>query len=381
MNRDRKIQANKRIGIDARMYHYGYGIGRYIQQLIAALEKVGDDNQYYIFLEKKMWDLYQPTNAAFHKVQANFPWYSLQEQMRLPLLVKKYHIDLMHYPHFNVPLISPAPFIVTIHDLTMFTSPHSARIAASTRSRLRYEIMYAAYRFIIRSAVARARHIITVSQTAKKDLVNYLHIPPDRITVVYNGNTRHEIKPIRPADIQDSFYLCVGSSYPHKNVTLVIDAWNELVRQGFRVPLVLCGQEDIFRDRIVAYIRDRGLTGSITHLGMVSEAELSWLYGHAKGLIVPSLQEGFGLPSAEALRYNLPSLTSRLPVFEEILGDCALYFDPHDVHDLTRVILRYDADAHLREQLRTACHARESRYNWDNAAKQTNALYQKFFVP
>lgn len=377
LNHSREV-VPKRIGIDARLYHYGYGIGRYSQQLISALEKIDDNNTYFVFLTKASWDQYQPTNPRFHKVRANVRWYSLAEQIVMPLLMWRYHIDFMHYPHFNVPLLGPLSYIVTIHDLTMLTSPHSSRLAASTRSRMRYEITYAAYRFIINHAIARARHIIAVSQTVKSDIVKHLRINPDRITVIYNGIVQPSVPGEQPAGIQAPFYLAVGSSYPHKNIGRLIDAWGILKKQHFQVPLVLCGQEDVFRNRIMFSIRQHGLENMIIHLGMVPDSQLSWLYGHAKGLIVPSTEEGFGLPAAEALRYGLPSIVSRIPVFTEILDEAALYFDPLDPQDMAKTITYYDGNKTLQKQLRESCLKRATRYDWSQTAQQTYALYQLF---
>lgn len=360
------------------MYHYGYGIGRYIQQIITALESLEDANVYYIFLAKASWDQYRPSNPRFHKILADIPWYSIREQIVMPLLAKKYHIDLMHYPNFNVPLISAVPYIVTIHDLTMLTSPHSARIAASTRSRIRYEVTYAAYRLILHRAVSRARHVITVSQSAKNDIVKYLRINPAKITVIYNGAMKRGRHEKQPAQVDGPFYLSVGSSYPHKNVERLLYVWALLKKEGFQIPLVLCGQEDVFRDRIVLQIHKLGLTQLVVHLGMISDEELSWLYSHTRGLISASFAEGFGLPAVEALGYGVPSIISRLPIFEETLGDCAYYFDPNDAEDMATTILRYDKDEKIHGELREKCLTRAIRYDWSKAALQTHAIYQRY---
>jgi len=375
MSHSREL-SQKKIGIDARLYHSGYGIGRYVQQLISALERIDDANTYYVFLTKAAWDQYQPTNPRFHKVLADVRWYSLAEQIVIPYLSWRYRIDFMHYPHFNVPLVCLRPYIVTIHDLTMLTSPHSSRLAASTRSRMRYELTYAAYRIIIRCAVARARHIIAVSQAVKSDIVKHLRINSDRITVIYNGIVQPSASEEQPAGIQAPFYLAVGSSYPHKNIERLIAAWGILKEKRFQVPLVLCGQEDVFRDRIMFSIRRHGLENMIIHLGMIPDSQLSWLYGHAKGLIVPSLQEGFGLPAVEALYYELPSIVSRIPVFTEILGEAALYFDPFDSKDMAKTIARYNSDEPLQKELQRNCRRRAVRYDWSQTARQTHTLYK-----
>ena len=106
-----------RIGIDARFFgSIGKGLGRYTQKLIENLEKIDNTNQYFVFLKEENFDEYQPKNPNFQKVLANFRWYTFSEQVKFPKLLRKYNLDLVHFPHFNVPILTPAKFVVTIHE-------------------------------------------------------------------------------------------------------------------------------------------------------------------------------------------------------------------------------------------------------------------------
>ena len=95
-----------RIGIDARFFgSIGKGLGRYTQKLIENLEKTDNENQYVVFLRKENFDEYQPKNKNFQKVLADYQWYTFAEQIKMPLLLNKFNLDLVHFPHFNVPFL------------------------------------------------------------------------------------------------------------------------------------------------------------------------------------------------------------------------------------------------------------------------------------
>ena len=113
-----------KIGIDARFFgSIGKGLGRYTQKLIENLEKIDNENQYVVFLRKENFDEYQPRNKKFQKVLANYQWYTFSEQIKMPLLLNKFNIDLVHFPHFNVPFFYRKKFVVTIHDLILLEFP------------------------------------------------------------------------------------------------------------------------------------------------------------------------------------------------------------------------------------------------------------------
>lgn len=151
-----------RIGIDARFYgSIGKGLGRYTQKLIQHLEQIDTENQYVIFLRKENFEDYQPFNKNFQKVLADYPWYTFSEQLFFPLLLRKYKLDLVHFPHFNVPILYFGKFVLTIHDLIL---THFPTLKATRLSPLWYWVKYAAYKLAISSAVRRSEKIITVSE-------------------------------------------------------------------------------------------------------------------------------------------------------------------------------------------------------------------------
>ena len=176
----------KRIGIDARFYGpSGKGIGRYTQQLIASLEKIDNNNEYFVFLNQEGFDSYQPANPRWHKVLVNIPWYCVKEQLVLPKILNQYHLDLMHFLHFNVPLFYQGKFVVTVHDLTLFDF-NNAR-GRDILNQIFYGVKKLFFKIIFHRAIKRARQIIVDSDYTKKQLLKTIKLPNEKIRVINLG--------------------------------------------------------------------------------------------------------------------------------------------------------------------------------------------------
>lgn len=153
--------------------------------------------------------------------------------------------------------------------------------------------------------------------------------------------------------MKDKYFLYVGNAYPHKNVELLLQAASIA---GVRV--VFVGKEDYFYKRL-------GIKPQT-----VTDAQLSVLYKNAVALVFPSLMEGFGLPPLEALENNCPVVVSDIPVFHEILGGSAIYFDPYSPGDLAKILKdiikkRPPVDSSI-----------VAKYSWRKMAKETLSVYE-----
>src|SRR3990167_2526248 len=154
-----------RVGVDARMYRES-GIGRYIRNLLAHLQKLDQENEYFIFLLEKDYKTLD-FQKNFTKVKADFRWYTLTEQIKLPILLNQYKLDLVHFPHFNVPVFYKGKFIVTIHDLIH----HRVSMKrATTHSAFIFQLKQMGYKKIFKTALEKSEKIITVSKFVKQDI-------------------------------------------------------------------------------------------------------------------------------------------------------------------------------------------------------------------
>ncbi|MDD5251838.1 MAG: glycosyltransferase family 1 protein [Patescibacteria group bacterium] len=369
-----------RIGIDARFYGTaGRGLGRYVSELIAHLEDIDRENEYWIFLRQENFGQYVPTNPRFHKVLAEMPWYGWREQLFFPRLLKSYQLDVVHFTHFNVPLLYNRPFVVTIHDLILMTFPTQRM---TTLAPIYFGLKRLAYRLVITSALRRARRVITVSEHSKAEIVKYFPFMAKRdITVTYEAcspNLRGNVAAATPRvnDLPHPYFLYVGNAYPHKNLDWLVAAFQSYRRSNHDDRhLVLVGSQDYFGERLRREAEEAGRSENVVFFGMATDAELAALYDGATAYVFPSLCEGFGLPPLEAMCRGVPVVSSKESCLPEVLGEAVLYFDPRDPNSLAAALRQVENDADLRQSLVIKGREQASRYDWKSCAQATAKAY------
>ncbi|MDP2737093.1 MAG: glycosyltransferase family 1 protein, partial [bacterium] len=362
----------KRIGIDARFYGpLGKGLGRYTQEVVDNIVKLDQNNKYVIFLRKENFNDFKCDGLRAKKVLADIRWYTLAEQIIFPFYIWRERLDLIHFPHFNVPIFCPVKFIVTIHDLILIKFP---TLRATTLGPVIYQIKNLAYKIVIALAVKRARKILAVSEFTKDDLVKQFKLNPDKVIVTYEGvaelvnaNQSMDINmTLNKYSISQPYLLYVGNAYPHKNLEGLIKIFSEINKVKPEFKLVLVGKEDYFYGRLKQYAKN--FSNNIIFPGYVSDNELKTLYAEAALYIFPSFYEGFGLPPLEAMAHGLAVVSSNKTCLPEILGSAALYFNPDDKTDMKNKIEQALKDEKLRENLRSRGYEQAKKYSWQECA-------------
>jgi len=371
-----------RIGIDARFYGpSSKGLGRYSQKLIENLEKISNsEDDFFVFLKKENWDDYQPKNPHFKKVLADFPWYSFSEQWNMPRLLNQYKLDLVHFPHFNVPLLYFRPFVVTIHDLILI---HFPTLRATTLNPFFYWLKFLAYKLVINLAIRRSKHILTVSNFTKKDILSNYSIKPNKINVIYEAadipqkkESDSSEKSLIKYDIIKPYLLYVGNAYPHKNLEKLIFSFQEVLKKRLNLFLVLVGKKDYFYRQLIEKVGQNNLK-KVIFTGQVSDQELEGIYTNTEAYIFPSLYEGFGLPPLEAMIRNVPVISSDHESLKEILGDSAYFFDAKNPEKISDAILKIASDEQLKNKLRALGIKQAKKYSWFKMAAETLEIYYK----
>jgi len=378
------------IGIDARFYGpIGKGLGRYTTELIHSLESLDSEHDYTIFLRRENFDEYVPKNPRFRKVLADFRWYSFEEQVFFPRLLLREKCDVVHFPHFNVPIGYRKPFVVTVHDLILLRFP---TLRATTLGPLLYWCKFLAYRFVIRNALVRSRKVITVSEYTKRDILDRYSLDGEKIVVTPEAahsfcfcfsNSRKEaffdrlklVKERHTEESRDILYpyaLYVGNAYPHKNLEALIDAFQDFPDRNAR--LVLVGRDDYFYRRLSEYARSKGVP--VTFAGTVSDEELDTLYRYARVSVFPSRYEGFGLPPLEAMAKGSPVLAASAAAFPEVLGEAARFFDPERPGALRTELLSLWNDESSRTELRLRGYRRAAMFSWETMGQSTLDVYR-----
>ena len=362
-----------RIGIDAR--HDQTGVGRYTYSLIRELAAIDRETEYILFQRRERHKTYEPPGPNFRSVEAEIPWFTLREQLSMPRLIAREHLDLVHYPHLTVPLISPTPFVVTIHDLNYLE--REAIVGTTRRQSLRLAVLRTGYRLELARA-RRARQIIAVSEHTRGEVARILRVDSSRITVTHEaadpaGTVEPDPAVLRRLGLDVPFFLYVGAAYPYKNLRRLIEAFAR-VDGDYR--LVLAGDLEGFRPPLEERAATLGLGERVVLPGQVTDGELAALYDAALAYVFVSLREGFGLPGLEAMAAGLPVVAARAGSLPEIYGESARYCDPLDLDSIAAALTEVATDERLRTRLADLGRRRAAGFSWTRTAEQTLAVYR-----
>ncbi len=358
------------------------GIGRYTRGLIEALVQraASLDAQLVLFVAGRYpppcsW----PPHVVWRAIPIPAPTLTrLWHRLRLPLPAEWLTggIDLYHSPDFLLPPLRRAIGVVTIHDLSFLRVPDCAD--PGLRAFLTAEVP---------KAIARARHILADSESTRRDLIELLQVPPEKISVVPAGihasfrrvedETRRNAVRIRYG-LPKRFILSLGRLEPRKNLVRLIQAYAQLRRR--RAPphhLVIAGGRGWLYEDILREPERQGVSGWVHFPGFIPDEDLPALYSLADAFAFPSLYEGFGLPPLEALACGTPTVVGDNSALPEVVGDAALRVPAEDVTALAEALERLIEDEAWRAFTRTAGPARARRFSWDAAARKLLIAYRR----
>jgi glycosyltransferase involved in cell wall biosynthesis len=365
-----------RIGIDARKLH-DFGIGTYIRNLLKQLARIDQVTEYVLVCQPGDVAIVNELGVNFRAVAEPSGNYSISEQVRIPLVLRRERIDLFHAPHYVLPPLTQCRSIVTIHDVIHLLFPQylPGRLAH----------VYA--RACLWAAAKRSDRILTVSETSKNDILRRFKVPAEKIAVIYNAiDERFNVKPsaeqvqrVRERyQLDQQFVLYVGNIRPHKNLERLIDAFDRLRRCGFEhLRLLIIGDEISKYPALRRAVHAHKLHKYVRFLGFVPIETLAVLYRLADVFVFPSLYEGFGLPPLEAMASGAPVVTSNVSSLPEVVGDAALLVDPYDPESIAEGMRRVLTDADLRATLRARGLAQVQQYSWQQSIEQVHRIYNE----
>ncbi len=328
-----------RIGIDARLTRQmSIGMKTYVRELVARLPAAAPDMTFVTF-----------------ERGANF---SLDEQLALPQRIRSARLDLMHFTSQYVPIATPAPFVITIHDLIHLRFPQYFKSKVGPY-----------YRTVVKRACARAACVITDDDRTIRDLERFLDVNPAKVRVVPLGVNERFLSPARPHAAPRPYLLYVGNHRPHKDIPTLLKAWRALPRP---VDLYLTGPDDFGGElERLGDVRRRA-----TALGDVDDEALASWYAGARALVHPALCEGFGLPMLEAMASGCPVVACE-DALPGVLAPAALSFPAGDARALTATLEVLLDDEGLRDELVNEGKALAQTLTWDACAKATAEIYRQ----
>ena len=357
--------------LDARMF--STGVGTYIRNLIEELAAHSDIPLHLLTLPRYREAL-EKYNCGLSVVDV--PIYTVKEQFQIAQAAKSFTV--LHVPHYNAPLLRKGTLLVTIHDLN--------HILDQTYRRSLQSLLYA--QPMLRLVARRADHIFTVSEYSRRQIMEHLRADPDRITVAYNGIGAHifpEPRDIARASTNRDFafdgpyILFVGNLKPSKNVGGLLKAF-ALLQERSHLPhtLLIIGDDLAGRQPTLDLIRDLRLSGKIVHVPCVSDAQIRNAYSGAELTVLPSFEEGFGLPIVESMACGTPVACSQSASLPEIGGDAVEYFDPNEAESMAASIEKVLLSSDRRKQLQQAGLRRAQAFTRQESGRRHIEIYRRF---
>lgn len=358
----------KHIGIDARLYSKT-GVGVYIRNLLHYIDEIAPpDLRFSVYMLPDDINKVQFNNTHMSVQPSSYLWHTFGEQTGFYRQLQTDNLDLMHFTYFSYPVLYKKPFIATIHDTILL---HNKTGLASTRNPLVYELKHRIFKFVYFSQLRNAKQIITPTQTVKNQLADLAGKQfADKITVIYEGidyalaaSEEHNLALTYP------YILYVGNFYPHKNVESLIRSLPFVSKD---LKLVLVGPDGFFLNRIKSLINELNVSERVVFFPDATTADMVYLYKHAKALVQPSREEGFGLPLIEALYFQTSVIASDIPVFHELLGESFLSFDPTKPEDIGASIM-----TSLSSDKKQNIEQIAAKYNFKTMSSRIIELYEK----
>jgi glycosyltransferase involved in cell wall biosynthesis len=283
-------------------------------------------------------------------------------------------LDLLHAQYF-LPHHLKCRTVLTVHDVLYERFPQFFTRADSYRNKLG-----------IPWSCRRADHILTVSQSSKRDLMSFYGLNSERITVTYPGtddcyhpmNREQAKERLRKYGVTEDFILYVGAIQPRKNVSRLLSAFAQVKqKRGLPHKLVIVGPKAWLSAEAFRALADNPCRDDIVVTGYVPKSDLPYFYNAATVFVYVSIAEGFGLPVLEAMACGAPTITSFGSSLEEIVGGAAVLVDPLDDVAIASAIEDVLLDSDRRARLRALGFARSAQFSYREMALQTQAVYRQ----
>ncbi len=371
------------IGIDGGCWNNRRGYGRFFRELLDALERNDTRNRYTVFLDPPSYrnfpvrERFRPrlveTGRSVTEAATVDGRRSILDLLRMGWAAAREDLDLFFFPsvYSYFPLFRPVPAVVGVHDTIAERNP---RFTFSSR---RHELFW---RWKVRLALAQARTVLTVSEYSKRSIQQWFGIPAGRIRVMHEA-AAPRFQPAAGDESGGGYILYVGGISPHKNLAMLIRAFSRLKARDRGTRLILVGdyQADGFKNcyaELCELVRSLEIEEEVRFTGFVPDEELCRLYHGARVFVLPSLDEGFGLPVIEAMACGLAVIVSAGNAMEEVVGNAAVVVNPHDEAALAGEMDRLLADAELRRRMGEKAVRRAAEFSWDAAARELLRVFE-----
>ena len=389
------------IGIDATCWWNKRGFGRMARELLSAMFQIESAHRYFLFIDQQADQAMALPNIETVQVFPSRPVTdaavvndrrALGDMLALYRAVSRNPVDIMFFPavYSWFPVPPSLPTVVTLHDAIAEHFPEM--IFPNWKGRLFWTLK-------VKLALWQCDRVMTVSQAAREEIINYIGVKPSLIDVISEAPDRVFRKTDDPGacrrlrqqldlPLDAKLIVYVGGLAPHKNLHGFLKGFAAALEspETDKVHVVLVGDYagagfHSNYETLKQLSDNQPLKDKVHFTGFISDDDLVTLYNDAMAAAMPSFSEGFGLPAVEAMACGTPVLSSKLGSLPEVVGDTGLYFDPYQTHSISEAIIKMSADETLRNRLSEEALDRAMSFTWERAAKLAlaylEALYEK----
>mgnify|MGYP000543924255 CR=1 FL=1 len=361
-----------RIGVNTRLLLNNKleGIGRFTVESLQRICRSHPEHTFYFFFDRDYDDSFIFADNVIPVVvspQARHPiLWKIWFNWRLPALFKKHKIDIFLSPDGYLSKSTSIPQVNVIHDLNFVHQPDDVPGWAGKYLRSEFPLF-----------AKKAKHILTVSEYSKQDLVKSYHLDPNKITVCYNGvgdqfEPKSSEKQIRIRNSYSEgrpYILYLGALHPRKNITRMLQAFDQFKEQNpGDTKFLLAGKKMWWTDEMEHQLKSMKHASDVIFSGHVPQSDLPAIYSAAECLLYVSYFEGFGIPMIESMKAGTPVLASNTSCLPEIAGDAVLFADPYSIEDITDKLNLLCNNKELAQELITKGLKRAETFTWDRTA-------------
>jgi len=370
-----------RIGIEAqRIFRKNkHGMDYVVLQEILEIQKMDTENEYFVFV-KPGEDRCVESTQNVHVIELDCPSYPLWEQWALPRAAKRAKVDILHCTSNTAPIWCDLPLVLTLHDI-IFLEPRDKQ------NKSLYQNMGWFYRRInVPRILDKCRRIITVSNFEKENIITKLHIPEQRMAMIYNGYNEW-FRPVE--DVQgifrkyipeNGYFFFLGNTDPKKNTERTLVAYSKYLQQSdIKRKLLMADLDSDFLNSIITRNGIENIRNHIVMPGYIVNSDLPYIYNQAFAFLYTSLRESFGIPLLESMACGTPVITSNTSSMPEIGGPDAILVNPESSDEIATMMLRLERDKAFYQKQKEIGLERAKLFSWKKTAEQLLEVYKSVY--
>ena len=370
-----------RIGIEAqRIFRKNkHGMDYVVLEEIKELQKSDTRNEYFVFVapgEDRC--LHDSKNVHIIEIGSNF--YPLWEQFSLPRAVNQLNLDMLHCTSNTAPIRCKIPLILTLHDIIFLEPRDKSNKSLYQNMGWRYR------RFVVPRILKKCKRIITVSEFEYNNIISKLHIPEEKMVMIYNGYNEW-FKPVEDTELiyqqyieEPGYFFFLGNTDPKKNTERTLIAYSHyLEKSDVKRKLLMADLDHSFMNDIIERNHIENIKDYMVIPGYIKNADLPFIYNNAFAFLYTSLRESFGIPLLEAMACGTPVITSNTSSMPEIGGPEVLMVNPQNAEEITEKMLLLEKDETIYQKQKEIGIRRAQQFSWKYTAEQLLMVYEDVY--